>query len=276
MKTLFQLFLVAAACLINLPVCGHTQRTTIEHESEAIYLGNEGVLVVGKETKIFFDPFFHNHYGSYTLVPEKMRNNIFSGTEPFNDIDAIFVSHIHGDHFDAKDTVKYSKLFPKTRLFVPSQAIQTLREINGFENVSSQVIPIKLQFGDQPVEFKFDAFGVEAVFIPHAGWPRTKDVQNIVYRVSAKQSFTVAHFGDADSNPEFYMTHKQHWQKIATDLAFVPFWLGLSDQGISVISEIINSKKNIGVHVPTKVPQTLEKSSLDYFAKPGESRKFKN
>ncbi len=57
-------------------------------------------------TKILFDPFFHNNYVHYTLVPEPMRQSIFNNEPPFDDISAVFISHADEDHFDSNDVLK--------------------------------------------------------------------------------------------------------------------------------------------------------------------------
>ena len=46
---------------------------------------------------------------------------------------------------------------------------------------------------------EFGPLLVEAVRIPHSGWPDHRaDVENIVFRVTLDKETTVMHFGDAD------------------------------------------------------------------------------
>jgi len=40
-----------------------------EKHATATYLANEAVLISVAEHKVLFDPFFHNDYGTYQLVP---------------------------------------------------------------------------------------------------------------------------------------------------------------------------------------------------------------
>ena len=40
-----------------------------EKHATATYLANEAVLILVAEHKVLFDPFFHNDYGTYQLVP---------------------------------------------------------------------------------------------------------------------------------------------------------------------------------------------------------------
>ncbi|NVJ61461.1 MAG: MBL fold metallo-hydrolase [Gammaproteobacteria bacterium] len=251
-------------------------QSAVSSETILHYLGNEAVLVEDKEVKFLFDPFFHNHYGQYILVPDAIRSKIFSGQAPFDNITAIFVSHVHGDHFDAKDTLRYLKANKDTLLFIPEQGRLQLQQLSSYNEIEAQVRSVELKLGDPAISFNLNNMDIDAVYIPHAGWPQRQDIQNTVFRISTPSNFTVAHFGDADANPTFYRQHHQHWKKKLTDVALVPYWLALTPDGREVINSIINSKKNIGVHVPVKGHPALPGSWTDYFSRPGEQRAIKN
>lgn len=97
-----------------------------EFTSQATYLGNEGVMVNNEGVKILFDPFFHNSYGHYTLVPDQIRKAIFANEAPYNDIKALFISHAHEDHFDKNDVLAYLLANKKVKLVAPGQAVNML------------------------------------------------------------------------------------------------------------------------------------------------------
>ena len=93
--------------------------SSLSHAQEAFYMANEGVMVTDGDTKILFDPLYPESYGQYLLVPEQMREALFAGEAPFEDVDAIFVSHFHGDHFSAEDVpVSYTHLTLPTTPYV--------------------------------------------------------------------------------------------------------------------------------------------------------------
>ena len=54
---------------------------------KAQYLGNEAILVSSEvedaKINILFDPFFHQDFNVYTIVPDKMRKAIFAGKQSF-------------------------------------------------------------------------------------------------------------------------------------------------------------------------------------------------
>lgn len=235
---------------------------------QATYLGNEGLLIQNGETKVLFDPFFHNSFNTYHLVPEHIRRAMFSGEPPYDDIDAIFVSHAHGDHFAAEDVQKYLRLHPATTLIAPQQAIEQL----ALEDVSSsKVIAIDLAYQDSPASHSLGSVKFNAVRIPHAGWPQRADVANILYQVTLAASLTVIHMGDADPDDEHFAPLAEMWQKTPSNTAFPPYWFFVSRQGPTILEQRVMAKRNIGIHVPIKVPFDLFQSGQQYFTEPGKT-----
>ena len=93
---------------------------TQAHDSTAHYLANEGLMVVHGETKIMFDPLFRESYGQYRLLPEAMVEALYAGAPPFDGIDAVFISHHHGDHFSPADILRLLKLQAGIHLYAPN------------------------------------------------------------------------------------------------------------------------------------------------------------
>ena len=97
-----------------------------EH-AEAIFIANEGVMVAAGKTKILFDPLFHNAYGQYRLPSEEMRAAMMAGSPPFDNVDVVFISHAHSDHFDAQDINTYLATHQTAALVAPAQAVAMMR-----------------------------------------------------------------------------------------------------------------------------------------------------
>ena len=238
----------------------------------ATYIGNEGVMITEGDTKVLFDPFFHNSYNTYQLVPDEIRKAMFNGTAPYDGIEAIFISHAHGDHFSAEDVLRYLKAHPKTKLIAPQQAIDMLQQLPDSAAVMSQTEGIKLKFGDAPVAIQLKDLQIDAVRIPHAGWPQRANVSNLVFRVTLNDRMTVMHLGDADPDDIHYQPFAAHWQARVTHTAFPPYWFLTREAGLKILRERLNTQHHIGVHVPVKVPAELRQSGEDFFSKPGEHR----
>jgi len=266
-----QLLFVVLAFYSSL-ISAHSDDKTI---NQIRYLGNEGVLIVSEKRKILIDPFFHNSYGAYTLVPENIRQSIFSGKAPYDNIDLLLISHAHGDHFDAGDAVSFLSTHKKAQIIAPQQAIDAILKIDGASNFSNRMNAVNLKLSDNEKIVQFNNITVEAIRIPHAGWPGRANIENIVYRITFKNKTTVMHFGDADPNRLHFNKHTKLWQQNTTDVALPPYWFFGSNDGNFILEQMIHSKHSIGIHVPTNVPEALKNSGKDFFSKPGEIRKIK-
>lgn len=268
MKTITTLF-ITFSLLVS------TQVLARDDSGEATYLGNEGVMVEHEGTKLLFDPFFHNDYGRFQLVPVKITDKIFSNTPPYDNISAVFISHAHGDHFDVNDVIKYLTLFPNVKLIGPQQAIDQILAMPLAQSIQSQLVAMQVTFEGDVVKTTLDNMVVEAAFLPHAGWPRTKDVENIAYRVTLNNEVTVIHMGDADPTAEFIGHYHDHWQAKLTHTAFPPYWFLNNEVGVTTLKTHLNAEQLIGIHAPIAVPETLKTSGQDYFVRPGEVSSLK-
>jgi len=259
---------IACVCLSFLP-------SAWAHQASVSYLANEAVLVTSGDKKVLFDPFFHEAFGTYQLVPEPIKQAVFAGESPYNDITAIVISHAHGDHFAADDVLSYLTQYPNTKLIAPQQATKQLTDLQGAQAIQQQVHSVQLSFNQSPVVKVISGLTFEAVRIPHAGWPGRAEIENIVFRVTfphPKTPVTVMHLGDADSNDDHYLPFKAHWQRVKTNTAFPPYWFYFSAEGNDILSSILNVENSVGIHVPIDIPARLKSSGKDYFSKPGESR----
>ena len=239
---------------------------------QVTYLGNEGLLVESGGHKILFDPFFHNDFGTYQLVPEELRQKMLKGQAPYDDISIVFISHAHEDHFDAKDVITFLLANPRAKLVAPQQAIQQLDNVNTGVVQPDRLISLSLDFGDTPISRSLTNILFDVVRIPHAGWPGRADIENLVYRVRLSEDAVVMHMGDADPDVEHYLPYKQHWQRFFTHMAFPPYWFYYSMEGRDILDSYLNVGESIGVHVPVKTPDFLIKEGYPFFSKPGETR----
>lgn len=241
-----------------------------EFNSELRYLGNEAVMVTDGDSKVLFDPFFHNDYNIYTLVPDKIRQAIFAGETPYDNVNAVFISHAHGDHFSAGDVLNFLIRHQQVQLVAPKQAIEQILVLPNADKISQRFHAINLDYGDQASILSVGSIKVEAIRVPHAGWPARAEVENIIFRLTLDENLTVMHLGDADPDDNHFLPHKEFWQHRVTDYAFPPYWFMLSIQGRTILDKRINTKDSIGIHVPKVVPKSLQKSGQEYFSKPGE------
>ena len=251
------------------------QRTTTAH-----YLANASVLVTHGDTSVVFDPLFRNDFGQYALVPPATERALFAGAAPFDGLDAVFVSHYHEDHFSAADVMRLLEVRPDLRLFAPAQAVAGMRAVSAerLAAVASRVHAIALADRDAPITLEQGALVVEAVRIPHSGWPtRQQDTENIAFRVTLDDATTVVHLGDADTSEAHFARDGAYWGRRRTNVALPPYWFFLNDEGRRVLNTRLNAARAIGVHVPAAVPaeagrRDRELRGHELFTTPGETR----
>ena len=265
-------------CLLVISACGSVYA---QSTSRIQYLANEGVMVTHGQTKVLIDPLFNNSYGRYQLVPEDVRAAMFAGETPFEQVNAAFVSHFHGDHFSAEDMLRLLRAQPGMRLYAPTQAVTALREISSPEDaaVFDRVAGLDLDYGDAPVRIETDGLLIEAVHIPHSGWPTARtDVQNLAFRITLNDNSTVLHLGDADARIVHFAADEEFWEERAIDIALPPYWFFGSDDGVEILEDRMDVRHAIGIHVPdsfsnrANIPEEL--LGIDIFTLPGEGRRF--
>lgn len=265
--------LLAAACAA--PEKGDEGEAGPVAAGEAVYLGNEGVLVVSGGTKLLFDPLYGNTFGQYQAVPEDMRAAILSAAPPFEGVDAVLISHAHADHFDAADLIAFHAAHPDALIIAPPQAHDAILATGAApDGMADRFVTMGLDYGTDPLVVAFEGLTVEAVRIPHSGGEARRGIENLAYRVTLGGRATVLHMGDADPAAPDFADYDAHWQARQTDLAFPPYWFALSTSGQAVLSDRLNARAWVGVHVPQTVPADLEASGADYFHMPGERREI--
>ena len=258
---------------------GYTAET---QSSRATYLANAGVMIERGTIKIAFDPLFHNDFDIYDHVAAETESALIAGTAPWDSIDAVFISHYHEDHFDPALILKLLNAQITIELFAPEQAADAIRALvdDPDDAVLKRVHGLALENGEGPIDIKLGALLIEAVRIPHEGWPDYhENVENIVFRVTLGNQTTVLHFGDADPNDEHFVQHAEHWRERHTHFAMPPYWFFFSGEGRGILEDRIDASHTIGVHVPTKVPDDPESrpgelQGFDLFTRPGEMRKI--
>jgi len=242
----------------------------------ATYLGNEGVMVSRGETKILFDAFYANSYGQYALVPDNIVKAMMEGAPPYDGVDAIFVSHVHGDHFTAAPAIAYMRANETVRLYGTQQVYDAIAEAGVKEDdpLMARVLGYDLDPEDNAIAFDIDGLKVDVVAIPHAGNRPT--IQNFAWRVTLDDDTTVMHLGDAGPVVSNFSRHMEHFSARKTHTAFPPYWFLGDTNGETILRDIIEADQVIGVHVPKRAAGNGDgwraRAGGDLFTDPGESR----
>ena len=226
---------ILATLLIGSTLVATTPSQAQNGPAKATYLANEGVMVEADGMRVLFDPLFRYPQAYYQAVPPAMEQALFEGLNPFQHIDAVFISHYHRDHWAPTLILDLLKTREEIHLFAPAQAVAQLRDIaqDADESVFTRVTGVDLEYGKPPWKGTHGDITIEVVMIPHSGWPAPERaaVQNAAWRISLGDAATVVHMGDADANAQHFSQHGEFWASRTTDMAFPPYWLFMTDDG---------------------------------------------
>lgn len=249
-----------------------------DQTSKATYLGNAGVMVARGETKILFDAFYENSYGQYALVPDEISKAMIAGEAPYDDIDAIFISHVHGDHFTAEPAIAYLRAQDSVHLYGSNQVLEAIINagVSEADPLMNRIHGFNLTPEDGSEHFNVGALKVDFVAIPHAGNRPT--IQNFAWRVTLDDQTTVLHLGDAGTVRADFERHREHFATKRTHAAFPPYWFMGNEDGEAILTDIIAPKQAVGVHVPARAAgngdQWRATAGGDLFTDPGEKREI--
>ncbi len=266
-----KLFFYASVLAIGLlqPAFAHDHAT-------ATYLGNTGIMVARGETKILFDAFYSNSYGQYTLVPDDINDAMMNNTPPYDGVDAIFISHVHGDHFTAVPAIAYLRAHEDVKLYGSIQVRDAILETGIAEDdpLMTRIFGYDLEPEHQAISFDLEGIDVEVVSIPHSGnWP---DIQNFAWRATLDDETTVMHLGDSGLNEKDFERHKAHFEERHTQSAYPPYWFLTEEAGRMILETYIKADTVTGVHIPARATghgdETRQQVGGDLFTDPGETR----
>jgi len=261
---------LALFSLLTFAAAAHAQRG-----AEVEYLGNEGVMVARGNTKVLFDAFFAESFdGKYSLVPEAIEGPMMSGEAPFDGVDAIFISHIHPDHFNSRKVIAYMRQHPDVRLYAGIDVVGAIRAADASSDpLMQRVTQVRVSPGGPPAHFHAPGLDIDVFLIEHSpGNP----APNHAFRVTLDDAVTVMHFGDADDVDQSFAPYQSAFDGKKINLALPPFWFLMSEAGKRILQQRIRADRTIGIHVDAeekKHPeQTRKEVGADLLIVPGETR----
>ena len=115
--------------------------TNQNKELKITYLANCGFLYQSNDSKILIDPFGTEFGNFFYLSSTETKKNIIEGNTPFDKIDLLLITHVHGDHFNAKLAESFLLNNSKSRMVCPAQAYKQIKDsCSNFAKIESQII----------------------------------------------------------------------------------------------------------------------------------------
>jgi len=150
------------------------------------YVGNAGFLINIGDKKILIDALFKGFEGKYE-IPQHIQEKLKLAQAPFDEVDLILVTHVHGDHFSPDMVSQHMKNNSKAIFASTQQGVEIL---DAFPDRCIAFNPSK----EKSDKKKIQDFNIETFYLPHGP---NSGVINIGFLVSVNR-ITFFQTGDAD------------------------------------------------------------------------------
>jgi L-ascorbate metabolism protein UlaG (beta-lactamase superfamily) len=217
------------------------------------YIANEGVMITSAGKQVLIDGLHREYKPAYLFPPPELKAVLENARAPYDKINLVLVSHIHLDHFHPESIGLYLKGNPKAMFASSEQAVgEVAKSSPDYEGVRSRIRPIIHEW-KKTSELNHEGIRVRFLGLRH-GSERFKDIQNLghVIEIGGKK---LLHIGDADMTAENFSAFNLAQEKI--DIAFIPYWFLMSEDGRKLVREQFNPKNIIAVHVPPAEAQAV-------------------
>lgn len=217
---------------------------------EITYIANEGVLIAGGGKQVLIDGLHREYEPSYPFLPQPYRGQIETAQPPFDKIDVILVSHRHLDHFHPEAVAAHLRHNPRTVLVSSEQIVREIENSTADYGAIRSRVTTTTPALRQRTAVTAAGVEVELLGVGH-GTGRHRDIQNLghVVKLGGKK---LLHVGDADTSAEIFEAFDLDEQNI--DVAFLPTWFLISDEGADIVRNHIKPKHIVAVHLGPREP----------------------
>ena len=225
------------------------------------YIANQGVLIRAGGKQVLIDALHREYKPAYAFPPPDLQRLLETAEKPYDKIDLLLASHVHLDHFHAESIGLYLKNNPSAIFASSEQATgEIARSFADHEKIKARIKTIAYEL-QKPVEYNQDGIKVRFLGLRHAN-TQFYGIQNFghLIEIGGKR---LLHIGDADMTAENFSAFNLAKENI--DVAFIPYWFLLSENGRRLVREQFNPKQIIAVHISPdeaeKIAGQLKKES---------------
>lgn len=263
------------------------QDNVSKSEYVVTYIANEGFLVSTENHKFLFDALFGGIEGDWCEQPsDSVINLMMEGTSLFNNIDLVFVSHKHVDHFDPQIAADFLLNHSESSLVCPAQADELLKSNPNYKDFSDRVISLNCP-PKYDTSFTVNNVSIRAMRFNHGTYLETdsvtgetfdrhKNIDNMVYLIEA-DGINIFHSGDCSTSDSVHFK-EYNLDKAKFDVTFFDRTF-FNRAGQDLMNKYINAQNIVFVHIAKDKVDFFRSIIKDVpemyiFKSPLESRKY--
>ena len=269
----------------------YAQETDVNYK--VTYVASEGFIVESGNKKIAIDAFPSRRFLYRQKVSKAIVDSMENANAPFNNIDIMFVTHLHLDHFDPDLTIQHLESDTLTQLVCTKQVYDIIKLLGGYYRVEDRIHPIQVDSGQSfittinNIQFKAMHTNHGPYFVKDTitgqKYNRHKNVNHIAYLIHLN-GVNIMHTGDSHlrSKDEYA---QYNLAKDSVDLLFTEslFWgKKLFDSRYDIVNNLISPNHIVIMHLQmgddlSWVSQEMKDAypTLVFFNEPLQTRIFK-
>ncbi len=253
MKSVFLILLLILVCGEAFP----------QKSATVSYIANEGFMVEVNGKKILFDGLFGGFKANWCDVPSpETKEKLEYAEPPFNNIDLIFISHNHSDHFNKEMVINHLSKNPKCIVLCPEQVYKKLESENGFQDISKNIFEFTPDINKDTAVLK-DGMKIKIYRFEHSRYMEKDSVTGLevnLHRNVENLGFLL----DIDGNRVFHCGDINPWNEEQLkkfnlsdeniDIAFLErlYLTNREGKGIDLINKYIKPRNTIFMHIDPK------------------------
>lgn len=200
------------------------------------YIGNMGVLISTPKAQILIDALHEEYDPDYLFPPQNLIDSLRRRIPPYHNIGCLLVSHRHRDHFSKRLTQRFLNENPTTVLFTHAQIADSLP--------SKAQLVVFDKYNPRPLQLQ--NVQITPMFLRHTWQARHQKTDNFGYLIQI-DTFRVLHLGDAEYEVEDFERQRSILKNI--DVAIVPTWFAVFEEGKAILKKYINPKTVVVTHI---------------------------
>ena len=208
-----------------------------------LYLGCEGVLVRSGGVAVLIDGLFGDEGAPFAMPGADALSALRAARAPFDGVDAVIATHVHGDHFDADLVAGYLGASPRTHFVSTPQAAGKLVGVSGAA-FAERVHAIPPREGTRQT-VQAGGVRVECFGLSH-GKVNYADVEHIGVLVRLGER-SVVHLGDGIIDEK--SLRAAGVPEEATDVGVLPFWFLTYPFGRRLAGRGFKPRARFAVHI---------------------------
>jgi L-ascorbate metabolism protein UlaG (beta-lactamase superfamily) len=217
------------------------------------FINQAGFLITVGDKKVLIDALFETNMQNID-PPDEVLERIVNGEPPFDQIDLVFATHDHFDHFSVDLVRDHLRNNPAAVFISSPDAVRRIQRLG--DEFDERLIAVNLQPGERS-RLSVNGIELDCLYITH-GHP---SMQNIGVVITVGE-YTFFHTGDMniDSSVEYYISLEDFQEyglhQIEIDLAILPAHIYSLEEGVTLIENGIQARYLSPMHYSYLYPPT--------------------